>query len=324
MMENAAHIYTNSQGTPEHVHAYLEKNRFSTSPHASSLAHMHGYTDYKHLTVRHDRELGVLWYFMQPTPRPCFTNELLHDIGRLQAYVKQACEQELEESQNIKFLVLASRRPGIFNLGGDLDLFLELLKNKDREALKKYAISCIDVLYPNAVNLNLPITTISLVQGNALGGGFEAALSSNVFIAEKGVQMGLPEILFNLFPGMGAYSFLSRRLDAARAERMILSGRTYTSDELYEMGLIDVLAEPGDGEQAVRDYVKKQSRFGLGTRAVHKVRQQINPISYQELRDVALVWVDTALKLEARDLRVMQRLVKAQTRLNPTELPDAA
>lgn len=323
-MGNAAQMYVNSQGTPKHVYANLEKGKLNTKSQTSPLAHMYWSTDYNNLTVRYDRELGILWYFMHPTPRPCFTNDLLNDIGRLQSYVKWACEEQFEDSQYIRFLVLASKRPGVFNLGGDLDLFLSLIKNKDREALEKYAISCIDVLYPNATNLDLPITTISLVQGNALGGGFEAALSSNVLIAEKGVQMGLPEILFNLFPGMGAYSFLSRRLDAARAERMILSGRTYTSEELYEMGLIDMLAEAGDGEQAVHDYVKKQSRFGIGTRAVHNVRQRINPVSYQELLDIALLWVDTALKLEARDLRVIQRLVRAQNRLNLDELPNAA
>ena len=98
------------------------------------------------------------------------------------------------------------------------------------------------------------------MQGDALGGGFESALASNVVIAEKGVKMGLPEVLFNLFPGMGAYSLLSRRVGTARAEQMILSGRLYTSDELFEMGVVDILAEKGEGEVEVYKYIKSAKR----------------------------------------------------------------
>jgi DSF synthase len=56
-------------------------------------------------------------------------------------------------------------------------------------------------MYRRITNFRSPtMTTISLVQGDALGGGFEAALTSDVIIAEESAQMGLPEILFNLFP----------------------------------------------------------------------------------------------------------------------------
>ena len=276
------------------------------------------------LLVRHDREAGILWYFMNPSPRPCFTHQLLRDIVQLQQDIRLAFRDYPEGREDLRFLVAGSQIQGAFNLGGDLNLFISLIKEKDRAGLTAYAIKCIDVLYPNAVNLELPITTISLVQGNALGGGFEAAMSSNVLVAERGVHMGLPEILFNLFPGMGAYSFLARRLDAARAERMILSGRTYTAEELYDMGIVDQLAEPGQGEAAVRDYVKRQRRIGNASAAIQKVRQRINPIRYEELRDITLMWVDAALRLEEKELRIMERLVRAQDRLSGAALARAA
>jgi DSF synthase len=56
----------------------------------------------------------------------------------------------------------------------------------------------------------LPILTVGLVQGAALGGGFEALLSFDYVVAERDATFGLPEILFGLFPGMGAHSLLSR------------------------------------------------------------------------------------------------------------------
>ncbi len=62
--------------------------------------------------------------------------------------------------------------PGVFNLGGDLALFVLLIKSREREALAHYAKLCIDNVYARVQNYHCPwLTTISLVQGDALGGG---------------------------------------------------------------------------------------------------------------------------------------------------------
>ena len=79
-----------------------------------------------------------------------------------------------------------------------------------------------------------------------MGGGFECALSGNVLIAERGAKMGFPEILFNLFPGMGAMTLLGRKIGYSKAEKVILSGKLYTAEEMYELGVVDVLVEPGE------------------------------------------------------------------------------
>jgi DSF synthase len=126
--------------------------------------------------------------------------------------------------------------------------------------------------------------------------------------------MGLPEVLFNLFPGMGAYSFLSRRLDRRKAEELILSGRIYTGAELFDLGLVDVLAEDGEGEHAVREYVAQHARKFNMRRAVYEARRRVNPVVLQELLDVVDLWVETAMNLGERDLRIMERLCAAQDR----------
>ncbi len=144
-------------------------------------------------------------------------------------------------------------------------------------------------------------------------GGSEGALSFNVLIAERSARLGLPEVLFNLFPGMGAYSFLSRKLDSARAERMILSGRIYTAEELYEMGVIDILAEDGEGTQAVKKYIAANGRRRHVRHALSRAARRVNPLTLDELRDVTKIWVDTALGLHPSDLRKMRRLATAQS-----------
>jgi len=263
--------------------------------------------DYPQLTTHFDRKHQVAWCVMQPTPRCCFTPQLLADLNGWFDFLRNGADKH-----DVKYHVITSNDDDTFNLGGDLDLFRQLSADGDRAGLMDYARACIGALHANLTGFGQDVTTISLVRGSALGGGFEAALSSDVIIAESDAQMGFPEVLFNLFPGMGAYSFLSRRLGAKQAERMILSGKIYGAVELHEMGLIDVLVEPGKGERAVYEYIKREDRARNGFRAMRKVRDRCDPITYQELLDVVTIWVDTAMQLTDRDLRMMERLVRRQ------------
>jgi DSF synthase len=218
------------------------------------------------------------------------------------------------ETAPVKYFVGGSRLPGVYNLGGDLNFFIKNIRARDLTALRKYAHDCVDVAYHMTVGFHLPLITIALVQGDALGGGFEGALSFNVIVAEKKAKFGLPEILFNLFPGMGAFSFLSRKLDVTRAQKMILSGRVYSATELYEMGLVDILAEDGRGEEAVRDYIAHNRRHHTVHRRIREVNMRVNPFSLEELRDVTDIWAEHAMRLQEPDLRNMERLANAQLR----------
>ena len=265
----------------------------------------------QNLDIEVDAASRTYWCYMQPIGRPSFTPELLADLAEMQRSLKlRAADPDLA----VRYYVLASRLPGIFNLGGDLTVLADKIRKGDRASLQTYARACIDVLYTNAVSFDLPVVTVALVQGDALGGGFEAALSCDVIVAERGARFGLPEVLFNLFPGMGAYSFLSRRLGAAQAEKMILSGRIYTAEELHEMGVVQILATAGMGEQTVRDFIDRSGRRHNSQSSVFKVGRRVNPLSYDELRDVTEIWVDAALRLSESDLRKMERLTAAQNR----------
>jgi DSF synthase len=264
-----------------------------------------------------DAATGTIWGYFNPRGTACFSPGLLRDI-RLHdsALAVNGGRVELDgDLLPAKFYVCGSRVPGVFNLGGDLSLFLMLIRSKDREALAKYARTCIDNMFARIQNYYAPnLITISMVQGDALGGGLECALSSDVVIAEEGAQMGLPEILFNMFPGMGAYSLLARRVGARAAEKIILSGRMMSAAELHEAGVVDVLAKNGEGEAATQDWIARNSRRHNGTQAVFRARQLVHPISRQELDSIADLWVDAAFRLGDKDLRMMARLVRSQMR----------
>ncbi len=271
---------------------------------------------YDQVEVDYDAQQKALWYYLSPHARPCFNQNLLEELHRFQAQVVRVNRGGEGDPATlpIRYMILASRTPGVFNLGGDLQLFAGLIRNQDRTGLFAYAKACIDVLYPNAVNFDQPLTTITLVQGDALGGGFEAAVSSNVVIAERSAKFGLPEVLFNLIPGMGAYSFLIRKTSPDTAERIIMSGELLTAEEMHELGLVDVLAEDGEGEIATVNFIRRHQKRGNSHVAMNRIRQCVNPVTYEELIQITKIWVDAALKLTGRDLRMIERLVQAQNR----------
>jgi DSF synthase len=273
------------------------------------------------LRAHFDKETRALWSRWAPEPRPCFNPALLADIRAFQEYVAGTggtidCHGE---EHPIEYVVLASDTQGVFNLGGDLDLFKQLIDTRDRQGLLRYGRACIDVLYRQYIGHNLPLTTVSLVQGECLGGGFEAALSSDVLIAEKSARFGFPEIIFNLFPGMGAYSFLERRIGQRGAEEIITSGKIYTAEEMAAQGVVDVVAENGSGEAEVAALIRRRSRSRNGFAALTQVRRRVQRIEFSELLDVVQIWVDSALKLNSRDLKLMQRLVSRQNGLNESQ-----
>ncbi|HKJ94069.1 MAG TPA: crotonase/enoyl-CoA hydratase family protein [Gammaproteobacteria bacterium] len=267
-------------------------------------------------TVRVDQETGAAILSMHPAPRPSFNPQLLAEMEAFRDFVASRVNDEVKQGQptSIRYAVLASGIDGIFNFGGDLDRFVELIRARDRDGLMDYALACIRCTHSFSQGFGVPVTSIALVQGRAQGGGFEAALSANVLIAERGTQLGFPEVLFNLFPGMGAYSFLSRKIAPSLAERLILDGNLHEADELHEMGVVDVLAEPGEGEQRLREYIRDAEKHEHVHGLMQRIRTTHNHVPFAELRDITELWVESALRLGDRDLRTMERLVRAQDR----------
>ena len=272
---------------------------------------------YDQLVTDFNEELGIMWCYMNPYPRPCFTPQLLNDLSGFLHVMRNKVSSDIrmKGSPTIKYIVFGSYKPGVFSLGGDLALFTECIEAGDRDKLSKYMRLSIEVMYSIYTNMDIPITTISLIRGNALGAGFEGALSCDYMITEKDVQLGFPEVLFNMFPGMGAYSFLARKIDPVQVEKMILSGRIYTAQELHDMCLVDVVAENGYGEVEVENFIKKLEKSRNTRVAVLKMRNMINPVSFEEMLRIGEVWVESAMLLSAKELRIMQRLVRSQDRV---------
>jgi DSF synthase len=194
-------------------------------------------------------------------------------------------------------------------------LFQQLIRARDRAGLEHYGHRCCEILHNNMNTLDIPMLTIGLVEGSALGGGFEALMSFDYIVAERDATFGLPEIMFGLFPGMGAHAFLSRKLGSAMADRLIVSNKTYTAEEMYEIGLVHHLAEKGQGLNVCRDFIKKSDRRHAGLVNARRAMKLSWKLELDELNKITELWADAALQLSERDLKVMCRLASAQQRL---------
>lgn len=271
----------------------------------------------RQIEVEYDQETLTMYWWMKPAPRPCFNAAFLEEAA--------AFEQSLEQHQGwmshngrqckVESAVFGSRIPGVFNLGGDLSMFIQAILRKDRDGLTYYGRLCVDNMFRRLRGFGSDVMTYSLVQGKAFGGGFECALSSDVIVAERSSTMSFPEVLFNMFPGMGALSLLARKVGMRKAEEIIMSGRVYTAQEMHELGVVDVLAEDGAGLDSVRAMIKSRQRKRNTYRAMALAKREFQPVTQSEMRNIVDIWVDAALRLESRDLRMMARLVRAQDKL---------
>ncbi len=283
------------------------------SPGSSPQREVEQRSEFTQFSTRYEAETRSIWCWMHPEPRPCLNTHLMDELFQFQLQLTSTyANQDTGTVWPFRHLILASKIPCIYNLGGDLELFKHYILSDDEEGLRDYAYKAINLVVRNINNLDLPITTIALVQGQALGGGFETALSCDIVIAERSSQLGFPEILFNLFPGMGAYHLLARRIGASLAERIIMSGQTYGAGELYDMGVIDILAEDGEGVLAAKEYMKSHNQSHKTTRSMKRIRQIVHPITQESLYTIVDIWVDAAMDLREKDITKLDRLLQLQ------------
>lgn len=264
------------------------------------------------LEASYQADSRALWTFMRPPLRPCLTTSMLDDFGTLQEMIPRHFGPQ---AVPLDFLVLGSRTSGVFSFGADLDLSQRLIRARDRDGLIAYGSRCVEILHRFMDALDLPMVTVGLVQGQALGGGFEILLSLDFIIAERGSTFGLPEMMFGMIPSMGAHAILSRKLGTAVAERMILSNQTYSAEAMYEAGIVSQLADPGEGMAAAAAFIEKSARRHAGLVAARRTMRTAAPVTLEELRTNVSNWADAAVQLSERDLKLMTRLAAAQARM---------
>ncbi|AIN17093.1 MULTISPECIES: crotonase/enoyl-CoA hydratase family protein [Yersinia] len=275
-----------------------------------NLPSCRAFTEAGHLSqisAYYEEGRNTMWMLLRAHPRPCFNLELIENIMTL---VQAAKESKLP----IDFWVTGSMVPNMFNVGGDLNFFAQMIRNRKREALMAYARACVDCVHAASRGFDTGAISIAMIEGSALGGGFEAALAHHFVLAQTTARMGFPEIAFNLFPGMGGYSLVARKAGMKVAEQLIWTGEPHAAEWYESRGLIDKLFQPGDAYLATRTFIDTIKPKLNAIRAMIRVRQRVLQLTRSELMDITEDWVDSALSIEPKDIAYIERLVMLQDR----------
>lgn len=255
----------------------------------------------------YEEERHTVWMMLRAQPRPCFNHALIEEIMNFSWLVRQS-------GFVVDFWVTGSLVPEMYNTGGDLRFFVECIQNGRREALRAYARACVDCVHAASRGFDTGAITLAMVEGSALGGGFEAALAHHFVLGQSDARLGFPEIAFNLFPGMGGYSLVARRAGMKLAEELIYKGESHTAEWYEQRGLVDVLFEPGLGYLATRTFIDTLQPKLNGVRAMLRARSRVLQLPRSELMDITEDWVEAAFCLEPKDIAYMERLVMLQNR----------
>lgn len=273
--------------------------------------------EFETLDIGYEVESRSVWMSYKETAPHCYTLKMLLEAVALRESLKELVNSPYGAQWPIRYFVMSSNKPAVFSLGGDLATFAAAVRKRDRDSLRTYAYVCIDVMYGLTSALGLPLVTLAAVRGQCFGGGFEGAMATDFLIAEESAKLGVPEVAFNTFPGMGAVSFLKRRLGVALGEQIIATGAAHTAVKMHELGVVDVLAPDGGLRETTLAWMCEggEERW-LRRRALADLRRSCFPITREELLRVVDLWVDCSFSIGEPDLRHMERLVAAQGRLS--------
>ncbi|WP_440871957.1 fatty acid oxidation complex subunit alpha FadB [Vibrio diabolicus] len=140
--------------------------------------------------------------------------------------------------QGLKGLLLTSDKDA-FIVGADITEFLGLFAKTDAELDQwlQFANSIFNKLE------DLPVPTISVIKGHALGGGCECVLATDMRIGDKTTSIGLPETKLGIMPGFGGCVRLPRVIGTDSAMEIITQGKACRADEALKIGLLDAVVE---------------------------------------------------------------------------------
>ena len=272
------------------------------------------------LSVHYFPEQALLFWKIKDTGMPNFCLRGLEDFNRMANWIKSYFTQP---DRPLKYIVSGSNYKGIYNMGGDLPYFIKQIKKGNYKALKRYAHLCIDAIYTIHTNFDLPVLSIALVEGTAYGGGFECAMAHDFILASESAKFSLPENKFNMFPGMGAYSFLIRNLNPEEAEAILKGNKIYTASELEQKRIVKSVYQHDDGNKALYDFITELND-GYNFNYFHThCKKQVNHVTKEELLKITNLWVEASKTLTHFDLRKMEAFGKAQARkmgLTPIEI----
>mmetsp|Transcript_20065 Transcript_20065/g.29118 ORF Transcript_20065/g.29118 Transcript_20065/m.29118 type:complete len:388 (+) Transcript_20065:120-1283(+) len=159
------------------------------------------------------------------------------------------------DETKVRCVVLTSCSPKVFSAGADL--------KERRQMTQEEAAAFVTMLRSTFDAMEvLSVPVIAAVEGVALGGGLEIALTADIIVAGKNAKFGLPETGLAIIPGAGGTQRLPRRVGVARAKDLIYTGRKVDADTAYEYGLVQHVVDAGDAKKKALEIAHQIAQKG--------------------------------------------------------------
>ncbi len=186
-----------------------------------------------------------------------YTNLLLSDDGGTRTItinrpdqlnaLNRATISELDEAlnaadndRNVRVLIITGSGPKAFVAGADIKEFAHFVVEEG----KALAADGQKKLFDHVERMNKPV--IAAVNGFALGGGLELAMSCHIRVASDNARMGLPEVSLGVIPGYGGTQRLARLVGKGKAMEMIFTAGMIKADEALQWGLVNHVVPQAD------------------------------------------------------------------------------
>ena len=272
-------------------------------------------TDRKEVALRYDPRMEAIWVYSNPEKCPCLNVPLLSELRDIQREIIEYFKQHnMQPKTPVKFVVYVSKIPEVYSHGGDLESIVDIARYKNKDKLDACGKLAITDMYYNAVNFHLPLQTLTLIEGDAFGGGFEKALSFNALIAEEQSRFGFQQSRFGIFSGLG-YEYLVRKAGLKNAEKIITSYDTYSAEQMKAFGVVERLAKRGEGEKAANEYMEEYRRTFHIRQALFAAEMRRNPLLMEDLNSLAELWASSILNMDKMNLRRLGKIVEGQRKI---------
>ena len=175
--------------------------------------------------------------------------------------------QQLDKDDNVKVIILTGQGDKAFSAGADIE-YMSQISADESEVYAKLG----QEVTATVENVSKP--TIAAVNGFALGGGCEVAMSCDIRIASENAKFGQPEVTIGIPPGWGGTQRLMRIVGIAKAKELVYTGKMIKAAEAKEIGLANhVVSQESLMEEAM---TMAKTIAGNATLAVHMSKTAIN------------------------------------------------
>jgi len=199
-------------------------------------------------SLKVERQRGtVIATLNRPEQLNALNKELYDELNRL--------VDVLETDKTARVLVITGAGQKAFCVGADLK---ERQGMNEKDTLSR--LEYVRTIFPRLENLPMPV--IAAINGIALGGGLELALSCDLRVADEGATMGLPEVDLAVIPGTGGTQRLPKLVGLPKAMELILLARRLSAKEAFQIGLVNKIVAPAMSLKEALKWAEKMLESG--------------------------------------------------------------